>query len=116
MNLNSQTIEAIKQLCSSNKVKSLFAFGSVTNKNFKENSDVDLLVDFDENDPVLYSDMYFNLKFKLEDLLNRKIDLLEERGLKNKTFKNHIDKSKNPDLWTLEFKFFLRISTRQFQK
>lgn len=40
-------LEQIKDLCKNNKVKSLFAFGSVTRNDFHDLSDIDLLVDFD---------------------------------------------------------------------
>ena len=81
-------------LCSSNKVKSLFAFGSVLTKKFNEESDIDLLVEIDDNDPLTYSDKYFNLKFELEKLLMRNIDLLEVRALKNQFLKTEIDQTK----------------------
>ncbi len=84
-------LEQIKDLCKNNKVKSLFAFGSVTRNDFHDHSDIDLLVDFDETDPFQYADLYFNLKAKLEDLLKRQIDLLEERAIKNKLFRQQLD-------------------------
>lgn len=87
-------IDEIKQVCTSNKVKSLFAFGSVTTDDLRPDSDIDLIVDIDENDPLEYTDYYFNLKFGLEELLNRQIDLLEQRAIKNKFLKNQIEKTK----------------------
>jgi uncharacterized protein len=87
-------IDQIKQACNANKVKSLFAFGSVTTDKFQPDSDIDLVVDIDENDPLEYSDYYFNLKFELEKLLNRQIDLLEQKAIRNKFLKEQIDKTK----------------------
>ncbi len=84
----------IIQLCEKYKVKHLFAFGSVLTNKFSEKSDVDLLVDIKSKDPIIYAENYFDLKFQLEDLLSRKIDLLEERGLKNVYLKENIDNSK----------------------
>lgn len=92
--IEASKLEQIKELCKSNKVKSLFAFGSVTRNDFHDHSDIDLLVDFDETDPFLYADLYFNLKAKLEELLKRQIDLLEERGIKNKLFRQQLDTTK----------------------
>ena len=89
-----QHIDQIKQACNINKVRSLFAFGSITTAQFRPDSDIDLVVDIDENDPLDYSDYYFNLKFELEKLLNRKIDLLEQKAIRNKYLKEQIDKSK----------------------
>ena len=55
-------IDQINQLCDANNVKSLFAFGSVTNNKFNADSDIDLVVEIAENDPLSYADNYFNLK------------------------------------------------------
>lgn len=94
MHIDESKIALIKDLCKSYRVKSLFAFGSVTRKEFHADSDIDLVVDFEENDPFLYTDLYFNLKAKLEQILNRHIDLLEERGIKNKFFRQQLDSTK----------------------
>ena len=89
-----QHIDQIKQACNSNKVRSLFAFGSITTDKFRPDSDIDLVVDIDESDPLDYSDYYFNLKFELEKLFNRQIDLLEQKAIRNKYLKEQIDKTK----------------------
>lgn len=87
-------IEQIKQLCNAYHVKSLFAFGSVVSNKVKPDSDIDLLVDIDGNDPIAYSDNYFALKFQLENILKRPVDLLEDRYLKNSFLKTQIDNTK----------------------
>ncbi|HEV7231924.1 MAG TPA: nucleotidyltransferase domain-containing protein [Bacteroidia bacterium] len=84
----------IRQLCEIYKVKSLFAFGSVTTDHFSKDSDVDLLVGFEDLAPIVYADNYFNLKFSLEDLLKRNIDLLESKSLQNPFLKTQIDRTK----------------------
>ena len=84
----------IKSLCKKHKVRNLFVFGSVLTENFTNNSDIDLIIDININDPIEYAENYFNFKFTLEDLLNRKIDLLEQKALKNKYFIENIDKTK----------------------
>ncbi|MGV8880381.1 MAG: nucleotidyltransferase family protein [Sphingobacteriaceae bacterium] len=89
--LNSKEIENI---CKSNQVKSLFAFGSVLRSDFNEASDIDLVVDFEEKDPFKYADLYFSLKSSLENLLKRQIDLIEERGIKNRFFRKELDATK----------------------
>lgn len=75
MNEINKHIEQIKTLCDSNKVKSLFAFGSVIKDKLTPESDIDFIVDIDDQDPLSYSDKYFDLKFNLEKIFNRKIDL-----------------------------------------
>jgi len=87
----SQQIEA---LCRLHNVKTLFAFGSVLSDKFTANSDIDLIVDIADEDPFAYTDNYFDLKFKLEDLFNRPVDLLENKALKNPYLKKEIDTTK----------------------
>ena len=87
-------LKEIQALCKSNGVKTLFAFGSVTRDVFNEHSDVDLIVDFEEKDPFKYTDLYFNLKTKLELILKRPVDLLEERAVRNKSFRQQLDNTK----------------------
>lgn len=79
-----------------NNVRALFAFGSVVHDNLKPDSDIDLLVEIDESDPLSYSDCYFNLKFSLEKMFKRQVDLLERKALKNPFFKDQIEKSMVP--------------------
>lgn len=94
MKIDKSQIELIQELCKTSKVKSLFAFGSVTRDDFNESSDIDLVVDFDEKDPFKYTDLYFSLKTKLEDILKRQVDLLEERGIRNRLFRKELDDTK----------------------
>jgi uncharacterized protein len=94
MKIEESKIEQIKELCEENKVKSLYAFGSVTRDDFNELSDIDLVVDFEEKDPFRYTDLYFNLKSKLETLLKRQVDLLEERAIKNPIFRQELEDNK----------------------
>ena len=87
-------IGEIRLLCQKNRVKSLYVFGSVLTDKFTDKSDIDLIVDIDSIDPLEYSDFYFNLKFALEELLRREIDLLESRALKNPYLIDNINRSK----------------------
>ena len=87
-------MDQIHELCLKNKVKTLFAFGSVGTERFNDDSDIDLVVDIEDEDPFTYSDKYFNLKFKLIELLGRKIDLLEEKAIKNPYFKKELKRTK----------------------
>lgn len=89
-----QYINQIKNLCGKHKVKYLYAFGSILTDNFSENSDIDLIVDFEKVDVNEYADNYYDLKFSLEDLLHRPIDLLEEKAIKNPYFLKKIESQK----------------------
>jgi len=85
--------DQILRLCEHYKVKSLYSFGSVNTTKFNEQSDVDLMVDFVTTDPIEYTNNYFDLKFELERILNRSIDLLEHKAIKNPFLRENIDRS-----------------------
>ena len=80
----------IINLCVSHNVKRLYAFGSVLTENFTDESDIDLIVDFDPMEVGDYADNYFDLKFSLQDIFKRPVDLLEEKALKNPYFRQAI--------------------------
>ena len=84
----------LTQLCLQNRVKSLYAFGSVLTGGFNNKSDIDLIVDIDSANPLEYADCYFNLKFALQDLFNRSVDLLEEKAVRNEYLRHEIDNTK----------------------
>ena len=84
----------IKRICSIYNVKSLYAFGSVISDQFNEKSDVDFIVDFNAIDIKNYADNYFDFKFSLQDILNRNIDLIEEKAIKNPYFKKSVNKQR----------------------
>jgi len=94
MNLISQHIEEIRKLCVTHRVSELYAFGSILTEKFNSDSDIDLIVNIDATNPIEYAEHYFKLKFSLEQLLKRKIDLLESKSLRNKSFRTLIDKDK----------------------
>lgn len=84
----------INKLCLLHKVKSLYAFGSVLTGRFGNDSDIDLIVDFEPVDINLYADNYYDLKFSLQDILHRNIDLLEAKAIKNPFFLKAINKQR----------------------
>lgn len=81
-------------MCNAPHVKSLFVFGSVLTDQFNAESDIDFDVDIDSNNPLDYSDHYFTLKFQLERLFGKPVDLLEEKAIKNSFLKKQIDHTK----------------------
>jgi predicted nucleotidyltransferase len=83
-------IEQLKK----HKVKQAYVFGSVCTERFNENSDLDFLVYFNEIPLLEYADNYFELKEKLENLLDRKVDLVEGEILKNPYFIKSVNNSK----------------------
>ena len=84
----------INKLCSTHKVKQLYAFGSILTDKFNKTSDVDLIVDFKAMDIAQYADNYYDLKFSLENLFNKRVDLLEEKAIKNPYFLEAVNKQR----------------------
>ncbi len=62
-------------------VKTMRLFGSVARDDAGIDSDIDLLVSFEET-PTLFE--FMRLKGYLEDLLKNKVDLITEAGLKDR--------------------------------
>jgi hypothetical protein len=94
MNLVEKNIDTIISLCKLHKVKELYIFGSVLTPKFSNSSDVDFLVQFDNIDILEYADNFFDFKEKLEKLLGREIDLLENQAIRNPIFRKVLDRDK----------------------
>jgi predicted nucleotidyltransferase len=96
MNLINNNLPTILSLCKQHKVKSLYVFGSILTDRFNDNSDVDLLVNFDtsNHEEWDYVSNFFDFQDSLETLFGRKVDLVEEKGLKNKFFIRNLDRTK----------------------
>ena len=81
-NLNATYIKKIleenKNLLREHSVKKIGLFGSFLYRNHKKSSDIDFIVVF--NKPTF--DNYMGLKFLLEKLFNKKVDLVTESSLK----------------------------------
>lgn len=88
-----QKLPAIRQLCADNAVEQLCLFGSASREiDFGSGSDVDFIYRFKENEigELDYADYYFNLLFGLQDLLQRKVDLIAEHKVRNPFLAKHI--------------------------
>lgn len=91
----SKGLTVFKSLCQAHKVKYLYAFGSSTNDNFDfDKSDIDLLVEIDEPDPVERGEKLMSLWDKFEDFFHRKVDLLTEPSIRNPYLRRSIDSTK----------------------
>jgi uncharacterized protein len=91
MNLIESHITEIEKLCADHNVKQLYAFGSILTNQFDDESDIDFVVGFNPMDVLMYADNYFGLKFSLQKIFNRPIDLLEEKAIKNPYFRNSLN-------------------------
>ncbi len=73
------TIRANRDKLDELHVKSLAIFGSVARGDDRPDSDLDVLVEFEG---MATFDGYFDLLFLLEKLVERKVDLVTQKGLK----------------------------------
>ena len=93
-----QTIEKhrfqIEHLCKKHKVSNMYLFGSFSKGTERLDSDIDFLVTFGNVDLYDYFDNYIDMKMSLEKLFERKVDLLEEKSIKNPILKETINESK----------------------
>ncbi len=94
MKINQRDVNSMKRLCKDHEVDRLYLFGSFLTDKFKSDSDVDMVVDFKDISTERYADNYFKLKYALEEILGRKVDLLEEKAIKNPFLKKEINANK----------------------
>ena len=94
MSIIEQNINQIHTVCDKYHVSQLSVFGSILTHQYNEKSDIDLLVDFSNMDLKHYADNYFELKHSLEEILNREVDLLENKAIKNPYLRKSIDSSR----------------------
>jgi uncharacterized protein len=71
----------LADLCERNQVQELALFGSSLTKDFREESDIDLLVTFRPEARVGFL-AFSRTQRELEQLLGRKVDLVPKGGLK----------------------------------
>ncbi len=86
----------IFEACKEFHVEKLYTIGSVNTERFNEKSDVDLIVSFNMDDIGIeeYADNYFAMQFRLEEILNRAVDLITERSIKNPYFLQEVLKTR----------------------
>ena len=80
-------LDAIARACKRYGVERLRIFGSALTDHFdRERSDIDFLVDFAPGNANLFRD-YFDLKFELERITGRPVDLVDASAVRNPYFK-----------------------------
>ncbi len=73
----------------------LYAFGSsVTDRFNEETSDIDLLIEIDDDDPIERGEKLMSIWDEFEAFFNRKVDLLTDSSIKNPILRKNIDKTK----------------------
>jgi len=82
-------------LCKFHKVERLYAFGSVLTDRFDtKKSDIDLLVEINEQDPVEKGSLLLAFFEAIQIFFNRRVDLLTDQPIKNPFLKSEVDKNK----------------------
>ncbi len=85
----------IHGLCTKHRVRRLWLFGSAARAEFNpDQSDIDLLVEFENLPPVERADSYFGLVADLEALFGVRVDLVERDAIRNPYFRETIEASK----------------------
>lgn len=83
------------KICREHSVRYLYGFGSSVTKDFNlKESDIDLIVEIDETDPLKKGEKLISLWDSLESLFKRNIDLLTENSIRNPYLKENINATK----------------------
>ena len=78
----------INNICKKYQVKVLTAFGSSLSDSFNDNSDIDFLLELNTAENGMHR--YMNIKFDLEKLFMRSVDLVMPKAITNSRIKNYI--------------------------
>ncbi len=85
----------LHEICKSFNVKRLYVFGSLGNDTFDiHKSDVDLIIELEEQDPVEKGEKLMILWNKFEVLFGRNVDLLSNANVRNPYLQQGIDATK----------------------
>lgn len=79
MQLTKRQIKSIRKFFSDKPVVRAYLFGSYVREEASVNSDIDILVDLDYSVPIGLE--FVNMALDLEDMLEKKIDLVSSRGI-----------------------------------
>jgi len=91
MNLDSSTLEAIKEYFRTRPVLKAYLFGSYVRGQADKNSDIDILVDLDYSQRIGLG--FVQMQIDLEKILNKKVDLVSSNSL-SKYIKPSVDNEK----------------------
>ncbi len=103
MKLIELNMDKIIALCKKYKVAKLWVFGSILTPRFNDRSDVDFLVDFDEEQIELldYADNFFDFIHAIEEVIGRKVDMIVNKSIRNRFFRQEVDQTRKL-IWSLK--------------
>jgi uncharacterized protein len=81
----------LRQLCREHGIKRLAVFGSAARGAATAASDIDLLVEFEDVESPGYADRYLNFAEAAESTLQRPVDVLTTKSLRNPFLKKRIE-------------------------
>ncbi len=81
----------LRDLCERFRVERLYLFGSAAHGEFhSETSDLDFLVTLEQQPPAEYAENYLGLAQALEELFQRRVDLITEASIRNRYFREAV--------------------------
>lgn len=87
--------DKLNELCEQYGVDKLYVFGSVLTNRFNDDtSDIDLIVELQPMSPIDKGETLLNLSAAMEELFQRKVDLLSDQPTQNPILKQKINSSK----------------------
>ena len=90
--LSASEIKKLEEYFSSKPVNRAFLFGSFARNEELPDSDIDILIEIDKNTKMGLV-KFFSMQLDLEEIFQKKVDLLEEGGV-SKFIKPNIDREK----------------------
>lgn len=87
-------LNRISTLCQKHNVKSLYAFGSVLTNRFNEDSDIDLVVNFNDAEIKDAFVNFFDFHEALENIFARRVDLVDYSAISNNSFRLEVNRTR----------------------
>ncbi len=72
----------ISKFCKKRKIRELALFGSVLSDNFESDSDIDVLITFDERSTCTLFDLV-RMENELKEIFGREVDIVSRRGIES---------------------------------
>lgn len=94
MKLIELNMDKIIALCKKYKVAKLWVFGSILSDRFNDDSDIDFSVIFHYDQIQDMFVTFFDFIEELQQLLGRKVDVVDETAVRNPYFRAELDNTK----------------------
>lgn len=91
-----QKLPEIVQILKAHKVRRAYLFGSAVTGPFHDDSDVDFLITFSRVPFGEYAENFWSLEDALQNLLQRKVDVVVEKTLTNPYLIKSINRTRIP--------------------